>query len=180
MKRVLLGLGSNKNFDGKSSLELLSLACHDLSTFLFDCICSSVYKTKAMYYEDQNDFYNMVLMGFISDDADAFFLLDEIHKIEQKYGRDRSKEIRFGPRSLDIDIELFGDEVIDTPDLQIPHIRIKERAFVLIPALEIFEKSADVKSRERYKKYLAELNQKDIDEVKLFVTADDFLSSGGF
>ena len=115
---------------------------------------SSVYKTPAMYVTDQDDFYNAAALGYLADDADAFDLLHKINEIEAKYGRDRAKEIRFGSRSLDIDIELFGDEHIDSPTLQIPHIRMEERAFVLIPSIEVLKYSADEIIRDKYIKCL--------------------------
>lgn len=180
MKRVLLGLGSNKSFDDKSSVELLGCACHDLAHLLENVKFSSVYKTKAMYVEDQNDFYNMAALGFMPDNADALELLKTIHQIEAKYGRDRTKEIRFGPRSIDIDIELFGEEIINLPELQIPHIRILERAFVMIPALEILEKVADCKIRKKYEDSLASLErQGEIGGIQMFLSAKDFIPFTG-
>lgn len=157
MKRVLLGLGSNKTFQKYSPQELLSVAREELSVIMFNCRFSSVYKTKAMYVEDQEDFYNMAAIGYVPDEIEAFTFLKQINEIEAKYGRDRDKEIRFGPRSLDIDIELFGNEIINTETLQIPHIRIEERAFVLVPALEILTESADVLIREKYSVCLKKL-----------------------
>lgn len=154
MKRVLLGLGSNKSYNGLAPMELLSLAGEELSRLMEDVHFSSVYKTKAMYVEDQEDFYNAAALGYVSDDADAFDFLHKINEIEAKYGRDRAKEVRFGPRSLDIDIELFGNEHIDAPELQIPHIRMEERAFVLIPSIEVLKYSADEIVREKYIKCL--------------------------
>ena len=121
---------------------------------------SSVYKTPAMYVTDQEDFYNAAALGYVADDADAFDFLHKINEIEAKYGRDRTKEIRFGPRSLDIDIELFGDEQINTPELQIPHIRMEERAFVLIPSIEVLKYSADELIREKYIKCLTAVKEK--------------------
>ena len=126
-----------------------------------NCVFSSVYKTKAMYVEDQEDFYNMATIGYVSDDTDAFDFLKTINKIEAKYGRDRDKEIRFGPRSLDIDIELFGNETINTPELQIPHVRMEERMFVLIPTLEILNDSADELIRAKYEKCLLKLQKEE-------------------
>lgn len=150
MHRVLLGLGSNRAFAGKTPLELLEGACGALSALLKDFKCSSVYKTKAMYVEDQEDFYNMAVTGFVDEEYSPFQLLSDIHRIEAEFGRDRSKEIRFGPRSIDIDIELFGNQTINTEELQIPHIRATERAFVMVPALEILDELADKNVRERY------------------------------
>ena len=159
MKKVLLGLGSNKSYDGKSPLELLECGKMELRNQLKNVKFSAVYKTKAMYVEDQDDFYNMAAMGFVEDDVSPFDFLETIHKIEAKYGRNRENEIRFGPRSLDIDIELFGEEEINTEILQIPHPRIEERAFVLIPAIEILNDSADELVRAKYTKCLTKLAQ---------------------
>ena len=157
MKRVLLGLGSNKSYNGLAPMKLLSHAGRELSCLMSDVHFSSVYKTRAMYVEDQEDFYNAAALGYVPDDTDALDFLHKINLIEARYGRERAKEIRFGPRSLDIDIELFGNERIDTPELQIPHIRMEERAFVLIPALEILTNSADEIIREKYIKCLETL-----------------------
>ena len=161
MRRVLLGLGSNKGFGDKAPLQLLQCACRELACLLDSPRFSSVYKTRAMYVEDQDNFYNMAACGFVDDNLTADQLLKKINQIEAKYGRDRSKEIRFGPRPLDIDIELFGDLTIDTPDLTIPHPRMQERAFVLVPALEILTDSADKELREKYRACLNSLDLKD-------------------
>jgi len=160
MKRVLLGLGSNKAYNNKSPLELLACAGIELEQLMSDIHFSSVYRTKAMYVEDQEDFYNAAALGWVSDEEDAFDFLHKINEIEAKYGRDRSREVRFGPRSLDIDIELFGDERIETPELQVPHIRMEERAFVLIPSIEVLKYSADEIVREKYINCLAALESK--------------------
>lgn len=154
MKRVLLGLGSNKSYNNKAPLELLAAAGMELCRLMSDVHFSSVYQTKAMYVTDQEDFYNAAAVGYVADDTDAFEFLHKINEIEAKYGRDRAKEVRFGPRSLDIDIELFGDQSIDAPDLQIPHVRMEERAFVLIPSIEVLKYSADEIVREKYIKCL--------------------------
>ena len=71
MRRVLLGLGSNKGFQGKAPLELLGAACHELAQILGSPRFSSVYKTRAMYVENQDDFYNMTACGFVDDNLTA-------------------------------------------------------------------------------------------------------------
>ncbi len=142
MERVVLGLGSNKKLNSLTSIELLQNACQELSSFIKDIEFSSMYKTAAMYFENQDDFYNMVAVGKFEGTAED--LLGKIHAIEQKFGRDRSKEFRNGPRSLDIDIELFGTQNIKTNDLVVPHERLCERAFVIIPFLEVLKRNADV------------------------------------
>ena len=140
---VALGLGSNKGFEGRSPVQLLGGAVFGLGKLLDGLACSAVYKTRAMYYEDQDDFYNMAVLGYVDDGASAFELLDAIHQIEARLGRDRSKEIRNGPRSMDIDIELYGSQKISAETLIVPHERLKERAFVLVPLVEILAKDAD-------------------------------------
>lgn len=66
-------------------------------------------------------------------------LLDELLATEAAFGRDRAREERWGPRVLDLDLLLFGDQVIDDPPrLVVPHPRMDQRAFVLIPLLEVF------------------------------------------
>jgi len=88
-----------------------------------------------LYVTNQPDFLNFVLRGttaLLPPELLAF-----TQSIEKKYGRNRSFEITKGPRTLDIDILLYGNEQITTPELIIPHPGIKERAFVLLPLLDI-------------------------------------------
>ena len=147
-----------------SSVELLASACRALSAVLEGMSCSSLYMSKAMYVEDQADFYNMAVKGFVSDSTDPFLLLKAVNKIEAEYGRDRSKEIRFGPRPLDIDIEEFGDDEIHTEILEVPHPRMQEREFVLIPTLEILNESADSKLREKLAGCLGRLSSQGVEK----------------
>lgn len=142
MERVVLGLGSNKSFGAFSSPELLRQSCSCLADFIHELKFSSIYRTAAMYVCEQDDFYNMVAVGNFSGTPDS--LLEKIHLLEQKFGRDRSLEFRNGPRSLDIDIELFGNQAVKKENLVIPHERLLERAFVLAPFLEVLQKNADV------------------------------------
>jgi 2-amino-4-hydroxy-6-hydroxymethyldihydropteridine diphosphokinase len=64
-------------------------------------------------------------------------LLDALLEVERSLGRDRSQEERWGPRTIDLDLLLYGDETVDEPGLEIPHPRLAERAFVLEPLLEL-------------------------------------------
>lgn len=143
MVRVMLGLGSNMSFHALEPVQLLAGACNALRRVLKTPVFSSLYETKALYYENQQHFLNMAVIGFVEDSVSPFMLLDEIHRIETEFGRNRRAEIRFGPRTLDIDIEEFGNLTIDEPELCVPHPRMKERAFVLIPLLEILDGYAD-------------------------------------
>lgn len=94
---------------------------------------SSVYETSPAYVSDQPYFYNAALKG--STQLPPHDLLRFLKSIERRMGR--VKGIRFGPRPIDLDILMYGDLVLDDPDLTIPHPRLTERPFVLIPLAEI-------------------------------------------
>ncbi|WP_071461114.1 2-amino-4-hydroxy-6-hydroxymethyldihydropteridine diphosphokinase [Bacillus massilinigeriensis] len=94
---------------------------------------SSVYETDPVGYEEQAPFLNMVVE--VRTDLDPFLLLETCHKIEQSLGRKR--ELRWGPRTVDLDILLYNQEDIETDTLIVPHPRMWERAFVLVPLSEI-------------------------------------------
>jgi len=64
-------------------------------------------------------------------------LLFTLHKVENKFGRDRANETRWGPRTLDLDLIAYDDVSIEKPELTLPHPRLFERAFVLVPLAEI-------------------------------------------
>jgi 2-amino-4-hydroxy-6-hydroxymethyldihydropteridine diphosphokinase len=94
---------------------------------------SSVYETDPVGYEEQDLFLNMVIE--IQTDSSAFELLDICLKLELELGRKR--EIVWGPRTIDLDILLFNQENIKSEKLIIPHPRMLERNFVMIPLSEI-------------------------------------------
>ena len=142
-------------------IEIVKAACNELRPLFVTFDASSLYRTQALYIADQSDFYNMVVCGAVREGLTPHDLLAEIHKIEAKYGRNRKKEVRFGPRSLDIDIELFGDMEIDDEALTIPHPRMRERAFVLVPLFEILKRreSENDKASFLIKKYGEDLKR---------------------
>lgn len=164
MTPVVLGLGSNRSYEKDGRVydppELLALACEALCGVLSEIKASSVYVTKPMYVTDQPDFFNMAVSGFYDGSAES--LLSETQAIEADYGRDRSREIRNGPRPLDIDIELFGCTTISTDKLLVPHPRIYERAFVLVPLLEILPVSADIPDRGPFEKALISIGNQGV------------------
>ncbi|MEH7248579.1 2-amino-4-hydroxy-6-hydroxymethyldihydropteridine diphosphokinase [Neobacillus niacini] len=95
--------------------------------------CSSVYETDPVGYEDQDLFLNMVIEIITSFNAQE--LLDYCLKVELDLGRKR--EIFWGPRTIDLDILLYNQENIETETLIVPHPRMLEREFVMIPLSEI-------------------------------------------
>jgi 2-amino-4-hydroxy-6-hydroxymethyldihydropteridine diphosphokinase len=96
---------------------------------------SSDYTTPPWGDEQQAPFVNACIE--IETSLDPHALLFTLHKIEKKFGRDRAKEHRWGPRTLDLDLIAYDDASINQPDLTLPHPRLFERAFVLVPLAEI-------------------------------------------
>ena len=94
---------------------------------------SSIYRTAPWGKLDQPDFLNMATLLRVTISPRA--LLDLCLSIERDHGRARLEH--WGPRTLDIDVLTYGDEVVDEPGLAIPHPRLHERAFVLTPLAEI-------------------------------------------
>jgi len=82
----------------------------------------------------------------LSTDLPPRILLDALLSIERHFGRDRSASLPNGPRTLDLDLILYGDLVLSEFDLQLPHPRLAERAFVLIPLVEIAPDAVDPRS----------------------------------
>jgi 2-amino-4-hydroxy-6-hydroxymethyldihydropteridine diphosphokinase len=94
---------------------------------------SSLYETKPMYVEDQGWFLNCTAK--IETNLAPEELLKFLKSIEQKLGRKTMK--RNGPRTIDLDILFYGDQILKENDLQVPHPKIGERPFVLVPLAEI-------------------------------------------
>lgn len=96
-------------------------------------LVSSCYETTPMGYRDQPDFINIACAARTALRPEA--LLRFVKQVEQRMGRQAT--FRYGPRLIDVDILLYGDLVLDTPELTIPHPRMAERVFVLAPLAEI-------------------------------------------
>jgi 2-amino-4-hydroxy-6-hydroxymethyldihydropteridine diphosphokinase len=96
---------------------------------------SSDYATPPWGDEQQARFINACID--IDTSLDPHALMFTLHKIEKKFGRDRNNERRWGPRTLDLDLLAYDDLALDKPELTLPHPRLFERAFVLVPLAEI-------------------------------------------
>jgi 2-amino-4-hydroxy-6-hydroxymethyldihydropteridine diphosphokinase len=96
---------------------------------------SSLYETPPWGPVPQGPYLNLVVA--VETELSARELLHMLLGVEHAFGRDRTREVRFGPRTIDIDILLYGEETIAEPDLEIPHPRMMERAFALVPLVEI-------------------------------------------
>ncbi|MDR7080325.1 2-amino-4-hydroxy-6-hydroxymethyldihydropteridine diphosphokinase [Neobacillus niacini] len=129
--RAFISLGSNI----ENRYDYLSEAIEKLSNHSSIQLVnnSSVYETDPVGYEDQDLFLNMVIE--IMTSFSAHELLDYCLRVESDLGRKR--EIHWGPRTIDLDILLYNQENIETEKLVIPHPRMLEREFVMIPLSEI-------------------------------------------
>lgn len=95
---------------------------------------SSLYETAPLGGPPQRSFINIVAK--VDTELEPRELLEVCQQLEQRMGREPS-DIRWGPRVVDLDILLYGSEKVSEPDLEIPHARLKERKFALVPLLEI-------------------------------------------
>ena len=132
MITVFIAIGSNLD-DPVSQAQQAIEALKDLpeSTWVS---ASSLYSSTPMGPQNQPDYINAVVE--IKTTLTPLALLDCTQAIEQKHGRIRKDE-RWGPRTLDLDILLYGNEVIDSERLTVPHYGMKQREFVLYPLAEI-------------------------------------------
>ncbi len=124
---------------------------------------SSLYLTMPQDYQNQADYCNMAVTGMYSGTPES--LLAAVQMIERRYGRDRTKEIRNGPRTLDIDILLFGTQVLCTETLIVPHERMNRRQFALIPLLELLPECAEPGTGIPYRELLEKTPDQGIKKV---------------
>lgn len=131
MSRAVLSMGSNLG-DRRAHLgRAIATLANTVSTQLRS---SSVYRTPPWGPVPQDDYLNIVVVAE-SPELDPYGWLQCCHDLEQAAGRVR--DIRWGPRTLDVDVVVVDDVVSDDPDLILPHPRAHERAFVLLPWAEI-------------------------------------------
>ena len=130
MTRAYLGLGSNEG----ERLENLLRAVELLRRLDVPVLRSSrVYETTPVGGPPQRDYLNAVIE--VEAPGSPRELLETASKVEDRMGRVRGE--RWGPRVIDVDVLTFGEQDLEALDLQVPHPRMHERAFVLIPLLEL-------------------------------------------
>ena len=131
METVYLGLGSNLG-NREENLRVARQRIDQLPGVFLTCV-SSLYETSPWGIKDQTDFLNQVVQ--VITELSPQEVLRACQQIESDLGRKR--EIRWGPRNIDIDILLYGVKVLVEEDLIIPHPYLTERAFVLVPLIEL-------------------------------------------
>lgn len=131
MNKAYIGLGSNIS----PRLSYLNEAVTALQAVEQISITnqSAIYQTDPVGYEDQNKFLNQVIE--IETTLKPVELLEACQSVEEKLGRERT--VRWGPRTIDLDLLLYNEEIIELDQLLIPHPRMVQRAFVLVPLTEL-------------------------------------------
>ena len=150
MTRVYLSLGSNMG-DRQDYLQKAVKALNDY------------YETAAWGLTNQADFLNLALA--LETKLPAETLLRSCQQIEKDF--DRVRHEHWGPRTVDIDILLYGQEIWETEHLKVPHPYMSQRAFVLVPLVEIADDLVDPKTGQAYKNYLSQLNTSDVRKLEL-------------
>jgi len=133
MAEALLALGGNVG-DARATLErAVAMLCEGNLVRLR--ARSSDYLTEPWGLEQQPDFVNLCIA--VDTALSPAALIERVQEVERTLGRDRAQEVRWGPRRIDIDLLAYDDVTLDEPDLILPHPRLFERAFVLVPLAEI-------------------------------------------
>lgn len=159
---AFVGLGGNIG----DSVATLRAAVHRLMTVPRSRVVSAsrFYRTPAWGQENQADFVNAVVA--IETALSPRALLDELLNIERDFGRARAGDgsDRWGPRSLDLDILLYGGREIDEPGLHVPHPYLHERAFALVPLLDLVS-DIEIPGRGSARRALAQVDGAGIETV---------------
>jgi len=153
---ALIGLGSNLG-DGVALLyEALYLL--NVQDAIRVIRVSGFYSTAAWGVEDQANFTNAV--AEVDSELPPSDLLRALLLIEQQMGRVRDT-VRWGPRVIDLDLLCYGDQIVNTPELELPHPRMHLRAFVLVPLLEL-EPDFVIPGRDRARACLNNLKEQPV------------------
>jgi 2-amino-4-hydroxy-6-hydroxymethyldihydropteridine diphosphokinase len=133
MTQAWIALGGNVGDSREILARAVAMLCDDAAVRL--TARSADYRTPPWGVEDQAPFVNLCIA--VDTTLSPHDLLARAHAVERALGRDRAKEQRWGPRTADIDIIAYDDLTLDDGDLTLPHPRLLERAFVLVPLADI-------------------------------------------
>ncbi len=135
MPLAAIGLGANLPSAAGAPAETIAAAIERLEDFGQVTARSGLYRTVPVGYVDQPAFVNAAVL--LETEIEPLALLDALLAIERSFGRDRAAGPPKGPRTLDLDLLLYDDLVLDEPSLTLPHPAMHERRFVLVPLAEI-------------------------------------------
>jgi len=158
MRTAYIGMGGNLASWAGTSEATLAAAAVRLEALGRVTARSSLYSTEPVGFAEQPRFVNAVVA--LETELEPRELLKGLLAIEQEFGRDRAAGFPNGPRTLDLDILLLGDLKISEPGLEIPHPRLAERAFVLVPLCEIAPRMVDAGSGKTVSQLLDSLHEK--------------------
>lgn len=171
MNRAAVGLGSNLG-------DRLSHLCHAVEALraLGNVVATStVYETAPVGGPEQGSYLNAVAL--IETELDPHALLDALLSIEQEAGRRRA--VRWGPRTLDLDLLLYGNETIDDDRLVLPHPRLLERRFVLEPLLEVWPE-ATTPDETPVREAVALVQEQEVHRTGIRLDRTSFTARGGW
>lgn len=168
---VYISLGSNMGNREKYLIDAIYLLHQPPRIQIISC--SSIYETEPVGYIEQDCFLNMVIKLYTH--LSPLELFKEMVIVEEKLGRVRER--RWGPRTIDLDLLLYNDTRLDIPDLIVPHPRMHERGFVLIPLVEIMDHEVD-QQKTWIHTSLEKLHERD--EVKKWKSNNWHKESGRF
>ncbi len=156
MTIAYIGLGSNLSGNNASPRQHINTAIQSLGEIQSTRTTkiSSLYKSKPVGPQDQADYINAVVQ--IETELEPLILLDSLQAIENEHGRVRNE--RWGPRTLDLDILMYGEDIIQNDRLTIPHPEMLNRCFVIVPLIEI-NANCIIPGKGRVSDFLAGIEQ---------------------
>jgi len=158
METIVLLLGSNMGNKAQNLKDAIQLIEKNISKIVQK---SSVYETEPWGNSDQDSFYNQAVLLHSSIAPNE--LLQKCQAIELQLGRDREKEQKWSSRTIDIDILIYGNQIINTPNLKVPHPELPNRNFALIPLMELLPEF----EHPELKKPIDELYFESLDELEV-------------
>lgn len=141
MRTAYIGMGANLPGPGGPPAATLAAAAERLGTLGRVAARSSLYSTTPVGFAGQPRFFNAAIA--LATELEPRALLEALLDMEREFGRDRSTAIPNGPRTLDLDILLIDGVAVSEPGLEVPHPRLAERGFALIPLAEIAPQASD-------------------------------------
>ena len=130
---IVLGFGGNVGTE--ASIVGRFQRVRDALTAIGDARCAALYRSSPIGPQQSPFLNTAVRLGVV--DMQPSELLAIVHELESLLGRDRAREARWGPRPIDLDVLVWDDRVIRTPELEVPHPRLGERRFALQPLVDL-------------------------------------------
>uniref|UniRef100_E6PZ25 2-amino-4-hydroxy-6-hydroxymethyldihydropteridine diphosphokinase n=1 Tax=mine drainage metagenome TaxID=410659 RepID=E6PZ25_9ZZZZ len=160
MGLATIALGGNLHTALGSPEETVRAAAQRVASLGAKVKMSSLYRTRPVGYAEQPWFVNAVMQ--METRLSAFELMRQLLRVEAEFGRDRNAGVTNGPRTLDVDLLLYDGEMIDTAELKLPHPRMHERAFVLVPLAEIAPEMVYPTDGHSVRALLAEISEEEL------------------